>query len=171
MAAARPNRLKLGIFLLILGASCNAVGIGLYVEPKREGDANAGIFWMFFSLIAVMLPGLLLVFAARKQALRAKRIDTIVAFATASERVPLAQLATDLDCDVGSARDLLLEAIGAGRIVGRLDLEQGVFLSGSTRGGGIRQLTMTCKSCGGVSTVIVSVTSQSMCQYCGFRLA
>jgi hypothetical protein len=170
MAAKTSSRLKLGIFLLILGASCNAVGIGLAVAPKRENDVGAGVFWMFFSVIAVMLPGLLLVLAARKQALRTKRLEKIVALATASERLPFLQLATDLGVDATTARELLLEAIGAGRIVGRLDLEHGVFVSGSTHGG-VRQLTMTCKGCGGRSTVVVTAHAQSLCQYCGFRLA
>jgi hypothetical protein len=171
MAASSSSRLKIGIFLLIFGGSCNAVGIGLAVAPKRDNDVGAGIFWMCFSLLAVMLPGLLLVLAARKQALRTKRLDTIAALATASERLAFDQLATDLGVDAKTARELLLEAIGAGRIVGRLDVEHGVFVSGSTRASGVQQLTMTCKGCGGRSTVVVTAHSQSLCPYCGFRMA
>ncbi|MBX7079583.1 MAG: PCI domain-containing protein [Nannocystaceae bacterium] len=168
--AAKPSRVLPGVVLLALGATCNAVGIGLTVSPKREGDPSAGIFWIVVSVVAMMVPGIILITMGRRQARRGRQIDTIVALASAAQRLPFAQLAVDLGCSESEARKLLLEAIGAGRIVGRLDLDKGAFVSGSTHGG-VQQLTMTCRSCGGTSVVIVTASSVSLCQYCGFRLA
>lgn len=170
MAAAKPTRLRNGIALLVLGASCNAIGIKLTVEPRPGDGTSSGIFWIVFSVTVLLLPGLVLVLASFADSRRAGRLEKIVALATASERVPLVQLATDLDTTVAIARDLLLSAINSGSVVGRLDLEEGVFLSGSTRGG-VEKRTMTCAGCGASSTVIVSATSEAACEYCGFRVA
>jgi hypothetical protein len=170
VSATKGSRVVLGIVLLVLGGTCNAIGIGLTVSPKEEGDPSAGIFWIVFSLAALIVPGVLLVLAARRQAQRAARMQKIIALATASQRLPFAQLAVDLNVTAAVARELLLEAIGHRWIIGRLDVEEGVFVSGSTHGG-VQQLTMTCRNCGGRSTVIVSTASMSHCQYCGFRLA
>jgi hypothetical protein len=170
MSAQKGSKVVPGIVLLVLGATCNAVGVGITVSPDKEGDASAGIFWIVFSLVALIGPGVLLVLLGRRQAQRTARMQKIIALATASQRLPFAQLATDLNVTAAVARELLLEAIGQRWIIGRLDLEQGVFVSGSTHGG-VQQLTMTCRNCGGRSTVIVSTASMSHCQYCGFRLA
>jgi len=170
VSAKQGSRVVLGIVVLVLGVTCNAVGIGLVVEPKKPNDPSAGYFWVVFSLVAMVLPGILLVLAGRKQARRAAAMETIVALARASQRLPLDQLAAELKVKPAEARELLLAAIGQHRIVGRLDLEHGVFISASTHGG-VQQLTMTCRNCGGRSEVIVSAHSNSHCQYCGFRLA
>jgi hypothetical protein len=150
--------------------TCNAVGIGLVAKPKDADDPSAGIFWVVFSLVAMVVPGILLILAGRRQARRAACLETIVALARASQRLPINQLAEDLKVTPAVARELLLAAIGQHRIVGRLDLEHGVFISASTHGG-VQQVTMTCRNCGGRSDVIVSATSASHCHYCGFRLA
>lgn len=160
----------LGIVVIVLGVTCNAIGVGLAVNPKDGNDSGAGIFWIVFSLAAMIVPGVLLVLAGRRQAQRLLRLDKISALAAASERIPFAQLAVDLGVSQTAARDLLLVAINERRVAGRLDLEHGVFISATTHAG-VQQLTMTCKGCGGRSTVVVTAHSTSHCQYCGFRLA
>jgi hypothetical protein len=169
-AKKKSPRAVIGIVLIVLGLSCNAVGIGLTTHPKKERDVGAGIFWMIFSVVALVGPGALLVTLARRETLRASRMAKIVALATASERVPLAVLAEDLDLRKDEARELLLDAIAQGLVMGRLDLEEGLFVSGSTRGG-VHQVPMTCRNCGAKSNVIVSASSATTCPYCGFRLA
>ncbi len=167
---ANRHRTAIGIALIALGGSCNAVGIGLTVAPRRDGDPSAGIFWIVVSIVAMIGPGILLVLAGRRAARRAKQLDTIAALASASQRISFAVLATDLQVTQTVARALLLEAIAAGRIVGRLDLDAGAFISGSTHGG-VQQVEMVCRNCGGRSRVIVSMSAPSLCSYCGFRLA
>jgi hypothetical protein len=156
--------------VLVLGITCNAIGVGLVAKPKDADDPGAGWFWIVFSLVAMVLPGVLLILAGRKQARRAAAMETIVALSRASQRLPLDVLAADLKVTPAEARELLLAAIGQHRVFGRLDLEHGVFISASTHGG-VQQVTMNCRNCGGRSEVIVSATSMSLCQYCGFRLA
>ncbi|MBC8071931.1 MAG: hypothetical protein IAG13_26625 [Deltaproteobacteria bacterium] len=170
MAAPKNTRTILGVVLLALGGTCNAVGIGLTVEPRDGHGIDAGVFWIVFSIGAMIVPGVLLVLGARKQARRAEQLAKITALATASQRLPIAVLAEDLQVSVVQARDLLLAAISARLVIGRLDLEHGVFVSGSTHGG-VQQVTMTCGSCGARSSVIVSVGSPSTCPYCAFRMA
>ena len=170
VSAKQGTRVVLGIVVLVFGVTCNGLGFVLVAKPKEADDASAGWFWVVFSLVAMVLPGILLILAGRKQARRAAAMETIVALARASQRLPLDQLAADLKVKPAEARELLLAAIGQHRIVGRLDLEHGVFVSASTHGG-VQQLTMTCRNCGGRSEVIVSAHSTSHCQYCGFRVA
>jgi hypothetical protein len=166
----KSSRIVPGILLIVFGATCNAIGVGLTVAPKEGRDASAGIFWMAFSIIAMVGPGILLVILGRKQARRTAQLEKIVALATASQRLPIDVLASDLGVKPKEARDLLLAAIGERRVIGRLDLEQGMFISGSTHGG-VQQIAMLCKNCGARPNVIVSAASASLCPYCGFRLA
>jgi len=170
LPAKKSSRATLGILLIVLGLSCNAIGIGLTTHPKKDRDVGAGIFWMVFSIVAMVGPGALLVTLARREARRSERMAKIVALATASQRLPISVLADDLDLPSDQARALLLDAIAQGLVIGRLDLEQGVFVSGSTHGG-VQEVQMTCRNCGAKSNVIVSVASPTLCPYCGFRLA
>jgi hypothetical protein len=170
VSGKHSSRAPLGIGLLVFGLTCNAVGIGLTASPKDDNDVGAGIFWIAFSILALIGPGVLLVMLGRRESQRTARMAKLVALATASQRLPIQQLAIELKTTAEAARDLLLEAIGQHRIMGRVDLEAGVFISASTHGG-VQQLTMNCRNCGARSTVIVSVASTSHCQYCGFRLA
>jgi hypothetical protein len=170
VAGPKSARSILGIVLLVLGGTCNAIGIGLTVDPRDGKGIDAGVFWIGFSIAAMIVPGVLLVLAARRQARRAEQLAKIAALATASQRLPIALLAQDLQVTAAQARDLLLAAIGARLVIGRLDLEHGVFVSGSTHGG-VQQVTMTCGSCGARSSVIVSAGSPSTCPYCAFRMA
>jgi hypothetical protein len=169
-APSKSNRIVPGILLIVFGATCNAIGVGLTVAPKEGRDASAGIFWMAFSIIAMVGPGILLVVLGRKQARRAAQLEKIVALATASQRLPIDVLASDLGVKPKEARDLLLAAIGERRVIGRLDLEHGMFISGSTHGG-VQQVAMTCRNCGARANVIVSAASATVCPYCNFRLA
>lgn len=171
VGAGKGPKAVVGIVLLVLGATCNAVGIELVVHPRKNDDPSAGIFWIVVSVVAMMLPGLLIVVAARRARRRAAQMDTIVALASAAQKISFSQLATDLGVTLARARELLLEAIGQRRIVGRLDLEQGAFVSGMVQGGGVQQLTMTCRGCGATSAVIVTAAAASLCPYCGFRMA
>lgn len=160
-----------GVVLLVLGATCNAIGVGLAVAPREEQDFGAGMFWIVVSVIAMMVPGLLLVISGRRRAASAARIEKIVALARASERVPITSLARELGVEARVARDALLEAIARQRVVGRIDLEAGVFISGSTEDGNVRQVQLICRSCGARSSVVVTPSSITSCPYCGFRLA
>jgi hypothetical protein len=84
--------------------------------------------------------------------------------------MPLQQIAADMEIDYDEARQLVLDAVSQGKLFGRLDIEQGVFISGQAHRG-VQQLQMTCRSCGGTSMVVVTAGSISMCQFCGARLA
>jgi hypothetical protein len=170
VGGTKSSRTVPGIVLLALGATCNAVGIGLTVHPKEGKDIDAGVFWIVFSIVALIGPGVLLVLIGRRQARRNAQLAKIVALATASQRLPLTLLAEDLGLTQVQARELLLTAIGQRLVIGRLDLEQGVFVSGSTHGG-VQQLAMTCGSCGARSTVIVTAGAPTSCPYCAFRMA
>ncbi|MCY1068418.1 hypothetical protein OV090_26990 [Nannocystis sp. RBIL2] len=166
---------RIGIALLVLGGTCNAMGVNMLLAERRGWDTNGGTAWIVFGLGALMLPGLLLVLEAHGRRRNEARMDMIVAVANTIPRVSFAQLADELGVSRRRARKLLLAAVGRGRVRGRVDLEQEVFVSSSLSAGSFgppAQLpeTMTCKGCGGESTVVKAVTAHAHRQYCGFRL-
>jgi hypothetical protein len=156
--------------MAFMGLTCGSVGVGMVAYPDDTGQAEAGAFWLGFSIIALVVPAIVLVLLGLKARAANRRIEKLAAMANAASRLPLDQIAADLGVTKPQARELLYDAINHGYVVGRLDLEHGVFISGSAHTG-VQQLNMHCRNCGATSTVIVSAGTASLCQYCGFRLA
>jgi hypothetical protein len=165
-----PPKLIIGIVMGCLGLTCGSVGTGMVAYPDDAGQSEAGMFWLVFSLVALILPAVILVLLGLKARAANRRIEKLAAMANAASRLPLQQLAADLGVPQQEARALLFDAINHGYVAGRLDLEQGVFISGTAHAG-VQQLNMHCRNCGATSTVIVSTGHPSLCKYCGFRLA
>jgi hypothetical protein len=153
-----------------MGITCGSIGTGMVTYPSEPGHVNSGIFWICFSAIALIVPSVILVLLGLKARAANRRIEKLAAMANAASRLPLQQVAADLGVSQAEARELLYDAINHGYVAGRLDLEQGVFISGTAHAG-VQQLNMHCRNCGATSTVIVSVGQPSLCKYCGFRLA
>lgn len=153
-----------------MGLTCGSVGTGMVAYPDDTEQAQAGMFWLGFSLIALLLPAVVLLLLGLKARAANRRIEKLAAMANAASRLPLDQIAADLGVPTSQARELLFDAINHGWVAGRLDLEQGVFIS-STAHAGVQQLNMHCRNCGATSAVIVTAGSASLCKYCGFRLA
>ena len=156
--------------MAFMGFSCGSIGVGLVASPNEPKDVNAGVFWIIFSVVALVLPAVILVLLGLRARKTAQHIERLTAMAAAAARLPLDQVAADLGVTKEQARGLLFDAISHGRIAGRMDLEHGVFISGTAHTG-VQQLNMHCRNCGGTSMVIVSAGTASLCKYCGFRLA
>lgn len=165
MAGATSGRFRVGAVLLVLGLSCDALGVSMTIAPKPDADPGSGPITVAIGLIALTVPGLWLMLSARRHARREARIDAIVALAKTCERVPLARLAEDLHISHKQTRALLLEAVARHRIEGRLDLEEGVFISASVA---VEMKTVTCRECGADASVLPSAQA---CPYCGSALA
>jgi hypothetical protein len=165
-----PAKLVVGLVMAFMGLTCGSVGTGMVAYPDDAGQAEAGAFWLGFSIVALLIPSVILVVLGLRTRATGKRLERLAAMANAAARLPLDQVASDLGVTRDEARGLLFDAISQGRIAGRMDLEHGVFISGSAHTG-VQQLSMHCRSCGATSTVIVSAGTTSLCQYCGFRLA
>jgi hypothetical protein len=170
LRSGTPAKLVIGLAMAFMGLTCGSIGVGLVATPKDSDDTSAGLFWIFFSLAALIVPAVILVVLGLRARATAKNLVRIAAMARAASRLPLDQVAADLGITKDQARGLLFDAISEGRVVGRMDLEHGVFISGSAHAG-VQQLNMHCRNCGGTSAVIVSAGHPSLCKYCGFRLA
>ena len=163
-------KIVLGAILSFLGFSCTAIGVGMMAAPNTPEDPKTGVAVSILGVGVFGVPGAVLL-AVGLRARRSRRLlDQVVAMGQASTRLPLQQVGDQLGVPVPRARELILEAIAGGRLVGRMDYEQGVFISGSAHAG-VRQLSLTCPSCGGVSEVIVTPGSPSACRFCGQRVA
>ena len=118
MAAPKSNRLVPGILLIVFGATCNAVGIGLTVVAQarrrhRRGDVLDGVQPARAGRAGCAAGDL-----GRRQRDAPRSMDKIVALATASQRLPIDVIASDLGVTAKIARELLLAAIGERRIIG-----------------------------------------------------
>lgn len=163
-------KLVIGGLLTLLCLPCSAVGGGMMASPGKEGDVEAGAFFLVFSLLVFGVPAAILLTLGVRARRRHTRLQRLAAMGAASARLPLREVALQLGVDEGEARRLMLDAVGTGWLVGRFDLEQGVFVSGATTQS-VREISMTCRACGAQSNVVVSASTTSHCQFCGHRLA
>jgi hypothetical protein len=169
MRGAVVVKIVVGAILAMLCLPCSALGLGMMVAPGDEGDAGTGVAILIMGIVIFGVPsGVFLALGLRGRGYD-RRLARVAALGMASQRMPIQQLAADMQVDYEEARSLLLDAIAQGKLFGRLDLEQGVFISGNTHQG-VQQLQMRCPSCGAQSMVIVSPGSQSNCQFCGARV-
>ncbi|MCA9634884.1 MAG: PCI domain-containing protein [Myxococcales bacterium] len=163
-------KLVLGGILSFVGVSCSAIGLGMMAAPSKPEDPSSGLAVLIMALGVFGVPGLVLLLLGLRTRRSQHLLDQVVAMGQASSRLPLQQLSSQLGVPIPRVRELVLQAIAAGRLAGRMDFEQGVFVSASTTTG-VRQLSLTCPSCGGVSEVIVSPSEPSLCRFCGQRVA
>lgn len=163
-------KLVLGAVLSFIGFSCSAIGLGMMAAPQKPTDPKSGLGILIMSLGVFGIPGLILLILGLRSRRAQRHLDQVVAMGQASTRLPLQQIAQQLGIPVPRARELVLEAIAAARLAGRIDFEQGVFISASVHGG-VRQLSLKCPACGGVSEVLVSAGEPSLCRFCGQRVA
>ncbi|MBA3546036.1 MAG: hypothetical protein H0T76_06115 [Nannocystis sp.] len=164
------SKLILGGVLAFVGVSCSAVAVGMIVAPSRPEQPSAGVAVLIMTFGAFVVPGTVLLWVGLLRRRHARHLDQVVAMGQASARLPLAQLGEQLGIPVPRARELVLEAIAAGKLVGRLDHEHGVFLSGSAHTG-VQKIGVQCPSCSGISQVILAPGVAAHCSFCGLRVA
>lgn len=170
MRGAVIFKLVLGGLLAFMGLSCGAIGVGMTVAPNKPDDPQSGVMILFLALGIFAIPGAVLLILGLKGRAYDRRLAQVAAMGMAASRLPLQQIATQLDITPGEARGLVLDAISHGKMFGRMDYEKGVFISSAAHQG-VQQLSMRCPTCGGVSEVIVSAGTTSNCRFCGQRMA
>jgi hypothetical protein len=169
-AGPSTAKLVLGGVFAFLCLPCSAVGGGMMIAPGTPEDPQSGLIVLILSLVVFGIPSAVFLSLGIRARRRHTRLQRLAALGAASARLPLVDVATDLGLTQPEARALVLDAIGSGLLVGRLDLERGVFLSGATTGS-VRELAMTCRACGAQSNVVVTANTPSNCPFCGHRMA
>jgi hypothetical protein len=164
------SKLVLGGVLAFVGVSCSAIGVGMIVVPSAPDQPGAGVGILIMSFGVFVVPATILLWIGIRRRRDALHLDQVVAMGQASARLPLPQLAEQLGIAVPRARELVLEAIAAGKLVGRMDYETGVFLSGSAHTG-VQKVGVQCPSCNGISQVILAPGTAAHCSFCGYRVA
>jgi hypothetical protein len=103
--------------------------------------------------------------AGRARRKRADRLRDLEGLAFSHARLPLDLVARELETTPAQARALVREALGSGILAGRLDLEDGGFLSAiaDERFG---RRSMRCASCGASSAVVRGRGLVPACPYC-----
>lgn len=163
------SKLTLGGVLAFVGVSCSAIGVGMIVAPSAPDQPGAGVAVLIMSAGVFVVPAAILLWIGIHRRRHARHLDQVVAMGQASARLPLPQLAEQLGIPVPRARELVLEAIAAGKLVGRMDYEHGVFLSGSAHTG-VQKVGVQCPSCSAISQVILAPGVAAQCTFCGHRI-
>lgn len=163
-------KLVVGGLLSFLGVSCSTIGVGMLVAPTAPDQSEAGVAVLLMGLFIGLLPGAILLAIGLRARRDARLLAQVIAMGQAAARLPLQQVGEQLGVPIPRARELVLEAIGAGKLAGRMDYEHGVFISGSAHTG-VRQTSATCPACGAVSDVIVAPGTAANCHFCGQQLA
>ncbi len=164
------SKLVLGGVLAFVGVSCSAIGVGMIVAPSGPDQPSAGVAVLIMTFGVFVVPATILLWIGILRRRNARHLDQVVAMGQASARLPLPQLAEQLGIPIPRARELVLEAITAGKLVGRMDYETGVFLSGSAHTG-VQQVGVQCPSCSAISQVILAPGTAAHCSFCGHRVA
>jgi len=160
----------LGGSFAFVGVSCSAVAVGMIVAPAAPHQPSAGVAVLIMSFGAFLVPAAILLWIGTQRRRNARHLDQVVAMGQVSARLPLPQLAEQIGTSVPRARELVLEAITAGKLVGRMDYEHGVFLSGSAHTG-VQKVGVQCPSCSAISQVILAPGTAAHCTFCGHRVA
>ena len=160
----------LGVPALVLFLLCTTVGFGMIFAPSHPGDRSAGGFALAFGAVAFGLPAAWLLLSARGLRASADRRARLVGLANSRARIPLDELASQLGLSPAVARELLVDCIATGQVRGRLDINEGVFLSASVETG-VREVVRTCSSCGAPSSVVAGPGQAARCPFCGGALA
>ena len=155
-------RLVFAWVLLACGAFLTAGSLGLWLERR---DMSAGLVCMIVA-IALLGPGAALLAGALATKARGLKLQRLSALGAAASRLPLGEIAADLEVPVTEARTLVLDAVSLGLLRGRMDLEAGVFLSSSAEGS-VRPIDARCDACGATSTVVRIGTEPVRCPFCG----
>lgn len=159
-------RRRVGFVLAVLGGFWIVASVIMACVPTKGVTPETG--WLNAGMAAALLfvPGLYLWLTARKIEARNGQIERVAALASVEGRMPLGDAAATLGTDVAQARVLLIDAVAAGLVDGRIDAEKNLFLV-STGAAPVTTLDVVCGTCGGRSTVSVRAGETPKCGYCG----
>lgn len=163
-------RLWFGGFLAVIGLFWTAVGTILTFVPPDGRGPDTGIVNLAFALILFLLPGALLWSSGYRRRAREERLRRVAALGAVAQRMPIAEVALQAGVDDGEARRLLFDAVSAGLLRGRIDVEAGVFLS-SAADPSARTVESKCPKCGASSTVLAMAGDAAKCPFCGAALS
>lgn len=164
------GRARFGFVLTVLGAFWTIVGICLSVFPTEKLTPGTGVFNSMMAIALLLGPGLYLWLTAKSLAAHNERVERLAALAGIEARMSLSDAATTLGVGIPEVRTMLLDAVNAGILRGRIDAEKNLFIS-DTRENPLGEREVVCGSCGGRSTVVVRANETPLCRYCGAAAA
>jgi hypothetical protein len=164
------TKLVLGGIFAFLGVSCSAIGVGMVVAPSDPEHPASGVALLIMSAGIFIAPAVALLTIGVRSRRAARDLEQVIAMGQASARLPLQQIAEQIGVGVPRARELVLEAIAAGKLAGRMDFEHGVFVSASAHTG-VQQAGVKCPSCGAISQQVLGPGVSARCTFCGHLVA
>jgi hypothetical protein len=156
---------------LLLGTLFLLVGISMVVSPSNRNEAQSGpgviaiAFPMFLIPGGAALAGLLWIRAKRR------RISRVAALAQTNARLPMQAIATELACSPATAKKILFEAIEAGLVRGRMDIQQDTFFGESVAQPQVYTYAAPCRSCGAPLSLTITPGIPAHCPFCRVAVA
>ncbi len=158
-------RIAVGGVLTVLGLVWTALCAWFATVPKMKDGLAANLV---FALGILLLPGLVLYLTGRARRSRVDRMLHAAGLATAAGRVPVGEVAEQLGVSVSHARQALVDAVGTGRLAGRLDVDRDVFtVVAAENAGPSQEVAVACRRCGAASKAFVAPGDAITCPYCG----
>lgn len=156
-----------------LGAAIALLGVALLTMLLSIALALASVEGRFSGLVCFAvttlpsgLVGLALAVAGARRRARARRLRDLDGLGLSHTRLPLERVERELEVGASEARALIREALGHGILEGRLDLEEGVFVS-AIADDRVGHRTIRCTTCGAASAVLRGPGLAQACPYCG----
>lgn len=149
--------------LVVAGIAGFVLASGAGLASALEGGLPAVLLGA--TACGLAAAGAVLVRGGRARRLRAEQLRDLEGLALARARIPLDALARELGVGPDVARSLVREALGHLIIEGRLDLEDGVFVSAITETR-VRERPLRCRVCGGSSVLVRARGMLAKCPYC-----
>ena len=157
--------LVFGALLAVFGLPCDGLGVAMMVAPSDAEQAEAGLAILILALVLFGAPALvLLTLGVRRRALQGK-LERLAALGSAHLRLPVSMVASELGLAEPAARQLMYDAIHAGYLRGRMDLEQGVLVSGFADAS-VQAGMFSCRACGARARAVVTPGHRPACPYC-----
>jgi hypothetical protein len=157
--------LVFGFLFAVLALACEGVSVGMYVSPAKNAEPSSGIGVGVMGLFMFVAPAVLFLTLGYRALQRNRRFERLIALAASAVRLPMHSVATELGLPISDARSMLMEAIALGAVRGRMDLEDGVFISGNADER-VQQTSKTCSRCGAQSQVVTAPGQAAICPHC-----
>ena len=167
----RRNRRRMFwmIFFLVTLAPMGVIGVSMKLAPSTPQDAHAAASVIWLGVFCGDLPALYLLVRLVALGRRIGRLERFAALAQTSPRLPMTTVAEEFRMTAHGARELVLDAVATGAVAGRLELEQGLFLS-AMADQRVREIAMHCPSCAANVKVTVAPGESASCPYCNAPL-
>ncbi|MCP4130611.1 MAG: hypothetical protein GY754_06480 [bacterium] len=153
-----------GFLLLIPGLLIFFIGGGMYFTGENPEQVQSGPVIVIFSLFLI-IPGVILIILGKKNRKGEEVIESLVTIVKSYRRIPLSDLAAQLEIRKPAAQNLLMKALRLKLIEGHFDRTTDEFFT--KEGEAKKPDASFCPSCGAPVEGVFLQGETVTCKTCG----